>query len=58
MCDYAYNGEEALKKIIKRKEDNVDALCEVCQKNISYKIILIDDDMPLKDGYQTVSEIQ
>ncbi|CAD8070988.1 unnamed protein product [Paramecium sonneborni] len=52
-CDYAYNGKEALDKIIKKAEIG----CQICQ-NKYYSLIFIDINMPILDGYSTVKEIK
>ncbi|CAD8189304.1 unnamed protein product [Paramecium pentaurelia] len=52
-CDYAYNGKEALNKIMQKLEIG----CHICQ-NKSYSLIFIDINMPILNGYQTVKEIK
>ncbi|CAD8191285.1 unnamed protein product [Paramecium octaurelia] len=52
-CDYAYNGKEALNKIMQKLEIG----CHICQ-NKYYSLIFIDINMPILNGYQTVKEIK
>ncbi|CAD8114359.1 unnamed protein product [Paramecium sonneborni] len=52
-CDYAYNGKEALDKIMQKLEKG----CNICQ-NKCYSLIFIDINMPILNGYQTVKEIK
>ena len=49
-CDYAYDGLEALKKVIN------DA--DLSKKTSSYCLILMDCNMPHLDGYETSDRIR
>ena len=46
----AYNGEEAIQRIIERAKN-----CEICKK---YDIVFMDCNMPIKDGYEAANEIK
>jgi CheY-like chemotaxis protein len=49
VCDYCFDGLEAMKIIEKDVEENKNKSL----KKIKYDLILIDCNMPFMDGYQT-----
>ena len=54
-CDTAFNGLEAIEKIERIcKEENEPKFCEKCK---FYKLILMDIDMPMKNGIEATREI-
>ena len=46
-CDWAFNGREAIDKIEARQYNRC---CDSCQQ---YKVIFLDCNMPILDGYET-----
>ena len=51
ICDFAMNGKEALNKVIQNTKDNEN-------NHTSYKLILMDCNMPLMDGMETSFKIR
>ena len=51
LCDYAYNGRQAIEAVKKNVEKNNYRFCD-------YNLILIDCNMPFMDGYEATSSIR
>jgi CheY-like chemotaxis protein len=51
ICDFAYQGKEALDMVIKNVESNQKIYC-------NYELILMDCNMPIMDGYQATQKIR
>ena len=51
LCDYAYNGRQAIEAVKKNVEKNEGKYCD-------YNLILIDCNMPFIDGYEATSAIR
>lgn len=54
-CDYANNGLEAIIKVQTALEKKNNKFCELCN---FYKLILMDIDMPIKNGLEVTAEIK
>ena len=53
-CDVAMNGEEAVKAVV----DDFTKNLSLGKHFSSYKIILMDCQMPFMDGYEATSKIR
>ena len=51
LCDYAYNGKQAIEAVVNNVEANEGRHC-------SYNLILIDCNMPFMDGYEATKCIR
>jgi CheY-like chemotaxis protein len=51
-CDFCFNGQEAVDRVIKRYHE----ACQFCQTRF-YDLILMDIDMPVKNGYNSTQDI-
>ncbi len=56
--DQALNGKFAVDKVNKRIEDNAREPCSCSQMRTNYKLIFMDCNMPVMDGFQATQEIR
>jgi CheY-like chemotaxis protein len=56
--DKALNGKEALDLVIKRKSEDLLNPCNCWRKRHNYKLIFMDCNMPVMDGFQSTQEIR
>eukprot|EP00347_Sterkiella_histriomuscorum_P024327 403331514 len=56
--DKAMNGEEALEKVQQRAELNKSCPCYCSQNRKNYKLIFMDCNMPVMDGFQATQQIK
>ena len=56
--DKALNGKLALDLIKKRIEENKREPCSCSRKRANYKLIFMDCNMPVMDGFQATQEIR
>lgn len=52
LCDYAYNGKQAIEAVVKNVEEKNES------HHCSYNLILIDTNMPFMDGYDATTHIR
>lgn len=50
--DFAYNGDQAIKKVLQRKEVPCSSGCE------QYKLIFMDCSMPILDGFEATKRLK
>jgi len=51
LVDKAYDGEDAYQKV-------VDAQNRTCEQHGSYKLVILDNEMPIKSGYEVATMIR
>ena len=51
-CDQAYNGQQAIDKIVKRQNDRCSFSCQ------QYKAMFLDCSMPILDGFETAKQLR
>jgi signal transduction histidine kinase/CheY-like chemotaxis protein len=51
-CDTAYNGEDAINRVIHRSQSTCSGACS------SYKVILMDCAMPIMDGFEATKHLK
>jgi CheY-like chemotaxis protein len=54
VCSLAYNGREALNKVIK----SVNEFRNIGERKCGFELILMDCNMPFMDGYDATTEIR
>ena len=54
--DKATNGREGIEKVIERQNKSVTCTCN--QNNHNYKIIFMDCNMPIMDGFEATEAIR
>lgn len=52
QCDWAFNGQEAIEKILFRQRN---PCCSACQQ---YKAMFLDCSMPILDGFETAARLR
>lgn len=57
-CDKAMNGQEAVDKVLQRYQDNLISPCVCNKENLNYKVIFMDCNMPVLDGFQATEVIR
>ena len=51
VCDKAINGRQAVEKVKQNIEENEEIMCQ-------YKLIFMDCNMPVMDGYEATRKIR
>lgn len=51
-CDWAFNGQEAIQKVLHRQKNGCSKDCE------QYKLMLLDCNMPVMDGFETARRLK
>ena len=51
-CDQAYNGQQAINKIVKRQNNRCSSSCQ------QYKTMFLDCSMPILDGFGTAKQLK
>jgi hypothetical protein len=50
--DKALNGKDAFELITKRMQENSQEPCTCSKKRVNYKLIFMDCNMPIMDGFR------
>ena len=57
-ADKALNGQEAIELILKREQDKQTHNCHCQTPYPGYRLILMDCNMPVMDGFEATSKIK
>ena len=58
QAEKALNGKEAVEKVMKREEQDFKEPCTCKRKRSNYKLIFMDCNMPIMDGFQATQIIR
>ena len=58
QSDKALNGKEAVEKVLKRAEEEKKDPCHCHRGRQNYKLIFMDCNMPIMDGFQATLKIR
>jgi CheY-like chemotaxis protein len=58
QSDKALNGKEAVEKVLKRAQEDTKDPCHCLRRRQNYKLIFMDCNMPIMDGFQATLKIR
>ena len=58
QSDKALNGKEAVEKVLKRAQEDKKDPCHCLRRRQNYKLIFMDCNMPIMDGFQATLKIR